>query len=298
MKVLILSFSNNIVNEESFIPNKIGLTFSCVEECIKNIEKSNYEYEHICINKKKINKCLACGARGWGICYDEGKCIQKDDFNDIYNHMRDFDMYVFITPVYFHEMSESAKSFFDRLKRCDAFNDNSFIHGKDIICIACAGGSGKGVEETLKSFDILNYFLHTNMVGRIPVTKYNFNDKKKDIEGCLNLDKNIKIYNKMERDKIPDIISKNGENSVTKVLNDDEYKEELFKKLEEECIEVIKSKDNDELSCEIADVLEVIDSIINLEGLSLDDIKRIQEDKRESRGGFSKRIYLERTMKK
>ena len=36
MKVIILSFSSNQVNEDSYIPNKIGLTFSCVEECEKN----------------------------------------------------------------------------------------------------------------------------------------------------------------------------------------------------------------------------------------------------------------------
>ena len=53
--------------------------------------------------------------------------------------MENFDAYVFVTPVYFHEMSESAKTFFDRLKR---FNDNSKIKGKKIVCIACAGGSG------------------------------------------------------------------------------------------------------------------------------------------------------------
>lgn len=58
--------------------------------------------------------------------------------------MENFDAYVFITPVYFHEMSESAKTFFDRLKRCDAFNDDSKIKGKKIVCIACAGGSGSG----------------------------------------------------------------------------------------------------------------------------------------------------------
>ena len=37
MKVLILSFSNNQVNEDSFIPNKIGLTFSCVEDVFGNV---------------------------------------------------------------------------------------------------------------------------------------------------------------------------------------------------------------------------------------------------------------------
>ena len=51
------------------------------------------------------------------------------------------------------------KTFFDRLKRCDAFNENSKIREKKIVCIACAGGSGSGKEETFKSFDTLNYFL-------------------------------------------------------------------------------------------------------------------------------------------
>ena len=186
MKVLILSFSSNQVNEDSYIPNKIGLTFSCVEECEKALKKLGNEVKHICINKKNIQKCLACGKRGWGICLEEHKCIQKDNFNEIYNYMSNFDVYIFVTPVYFWEMSESAKTFFDRLKRCDAFNDNSKIKGKRIICIACAGGSGNGTEETLKSFDILDHFLKTKMIGRIPVTKFNFESKKEEIKKVIN----------------------------------------------------------------------------------------------------------------
>ena len=178
MKVLILSFSSNNVNEDSYIPNKIGLTFSCVEECERNLKENGNIVEHICINYKNIQRCSACGKRGWGICLEENKCILKDDFNDIYKYMEEFDVYIFVTPVYFHEMSESAKTFFDRLKRCDAFNDNSKIKNKKIVCIACAGGSGSGTEETLKSFDILNYFLKTEMHSRIPITKENFEKQK------------------------------------------------------------------------------------------------------------------------
>lgn len=181
MKVLILSFSANRVNEDSYIPNKIGLTFSCVEECEKELKRLGNEVEHICMNKKNIKKCLACGKRGWGICLEEHKCIQKDNFNEIYEYMSEFDAYIFITPVYFWEMSESAKTFFDRLKRYDAFNDNSKIKGKNIICIACAGGSGNGTEETLKSFDILDHFLKTQMIGRIPITKFTFEKQKEEI---------------------------------------------------------------------------------------------------------------------
>ena len=55
MKVLILSFSANRVNEDSFIPNKIGLTFSCVKECEKQLKLIGNEVEHICINKKNIH---------------------------------------------------------------------------------------------------------------------------------------------------------------------------------------------------------------------------------------------------
>lgn len=186
MKVLILSFSSNQVNEDSYIPNKIGLTFSCVEECEKELNKLGIQVKHICINKKNIKKCLACGKRGWGICLEQHKCIQKDDFNEIYEYMSNFDAYIFITPVYFWEMSESAKTFFDRLKRCDAFNDNSKIRGKKIICIACAGGSGNGTGETLKSFDILDHFLKTEMVGRIPVTRFTFENQKEEIEKAIN----------------------------------------------------------------------------------------------------------------
>ena len=186
MKVLILSFSNNQVNEDSYIPNKIGLTFSCVEECEKELKRLGNEVEHICINKKNIKKCLACGKRGWGICLEEHKCIQNDNFNEIYDYMSNFDAYIFITPVYFWEMSESAKTFFDRLKRCDAFNDNSKIKGKKIVCIACAGGSGNGTEETLKSFDILDHFLKTKMIGRIPVTKANFESQKEVIDKTMS----------------------------------------------------------------------------------------------------------------
>lgn len=178
MKTLILSFSPNNVDEESFVPNEIGLTFTCVKECEKELKTLNNEFEHICINKKNIQKCLACGEGGWGICWDKHICCLKDEFNDIYLHMSEFDNYVYITPVYFWEMSESAKTFFDRLKRCDSFNNNSKIKNKKIVCIACAGGSGTGTEETLKSFDILNHYLRTKMVGRIPVNKENFETQK------------------------------------------------------------------------------------------------------------------------
>ena len=104
-------------------------------------------------------------------------------------------------------------------------------------------------------------------------------------------------YNKLVRDKIPSIITNNGEFPVTRILNDEEYKIELERKLYEEYQEVINSKDKDRLE-ELADMIEVIKALASLEGKNLQDIILIAEQKREKRGGFKDRIYLERVLKK
>ena len=74
-----------------------------------------------------------------------------------------------------------------------------------------------------------------------------------------------KIYNKLVRDNIPTIIEQDNEVPFTRILNDNDYKKELYKKLKEECDEVIDSKNTFELLEELSDLLEVIKSIAQLE---------------------------------
>ena len=106
-----------------------------------------------------------------------------------------------------------------------------------------------------------------------------------------------RIFNKLVRDNIPDIITSNGEKSVTRILADEEYKVELYKKLLEEANEVISSKNSDETIEELADVLEILRSIAELNGKKLDDVVEVAKQKRLKRGGFEKRIFLEKTYK-
>lgn len=105
-----------------------------------------------------------------------------------------------------------------------------------------------------------------------------------------------KIYNKLVRDNIPTIIEQDNEIPFTKILNDNDYKIELYKKLKEECDEVIDSKNSVELLEELADLFEVIKSIAQLEDKTIDDIIEIAYQKRLKRGGFEKRIFLEKTL--
>lgn len=98
-------------------------------------------------------------------------------------------------------------------------------------------------------------------------------------------------YNKLVRDKIPEIIKSNGEIPITRTLSDEEYKIELEKKLKEELEEVLSSTGIDRIE-ELADMLEVMIALARLEDKSLEDIIETCDDKREKRGAFVKKIYL------
>jgi predicted house-cleaning noncanonical NTP pyrophosphatase (MazG superfamily) len=100
------------------------------------------------------------------------------------------------------------------------------------------------------------------------------------------------MYKKLVRDNIPDIIKENNEEPIIKILSDEEYKKELEKKLIEECNEVLNSESNDRIE-ELADLLEVMISLAELENNTFDDIEKIRILKKDERGGFSKKIYLE-----
>lgn len=106
------------------------------------------------------------------------------------------------------------------------------------------------------------------------------------------------VFNKLVRDNIPYKIESNGEIAVTRILNDNEYEEELYKKLQEECNEVINSETIEEILGELADVLEVITAIAEFNQKSIYDVEEITRDKKLVRGGFEKRIFLEKTIDK
>ena len=99
-------------------------------------------------------------------------------------------------------------------------------------------------------------------------------------------------YNKLVRDKIPEIIEANGEIPIIRKLSDTEYKQELEKKLYEEYLEVIDSSYSNRIE-ELADMIEVIKYLAKLEDKTLEEVIEVSNEKVKSRGGFDKRIYLE-----
>lgn len=98
----------------------------------------------------------------------------------------------------------------------------------------------------------------------------------------------MKIYNKLVRDKIPEIISNNGDKCEIKILNDKDYIEHLNQKLKEELFEYLESGEIEEL----ADLEEVLRAILDFKNISYADFEKIRNIKNEKRGAFKDKILL------
>ncbi|MDC0451384.1 nucleoside triphosphate pyrophosphohydrolase [Nitrosopumilus sp.] len=97
-----------------------------------------------------------------------------------------------------------------------------------------------------------------------------------------------KKYNKVIRDKIPEIIADSGKKYDLKLLDDESFLAEIEKKLIEEVNEYSESKDIEEL----ADLLEVIYRISELRGVNSDELDKIRRDKGQKRGKFDSNLFL------
>lgn len=102
----------------------------------------------------------------------------------------------------------------------------------------------------------------------------------------------LPIYNKLVRDRIPEIIEKSGKGYLTALLTDDEFVQVLKEKLKEETTELIEAQSNQEVTEEAADVLELLHAIAKVNGVSMEEIEKIRQEKKKQSGGFDDRIFL------
>jgi predicted house-cleaning noncanonical NTP pyrophosphatase (MazG superfamily) len=100
-----------------------------------------------------------------------------------------------------------------------------------------------------------------------------------------------KVYNKLVRDRIPEIIEAEGRKCQVEIMDETEYRQALLKKLVEEAEEV-RNAPAESLAGEIADLYEVIDALLAAHELSKDTVLGVQAQKRRVRGSFDSRIKL------
>ena len=101
----------------------------------------------------------------------------------------------------------------------------------------------------------------------------------------------MKIYDKLVRDRIPEIIEASGKKCDIEVVSDDVALDYLYKKLGEEVNELLTDKNLDE----IADVMEVLFAIGKKYGYSEDEVLSRRNNKKDARGGFEDNLILKKT---
>ena len=100
------------------------------------------------------------------------------------------------------------------------------------------------------------------------------------------------VYNKLVRDKIPEIIESDGKTCEIEILSNEEYLKMIDAKLDEELVEYHKDQNLEEL----ADLLEVIHAAAIARGYSVDELEALRAKKAEKRGGFRERILLKKVV--
>ncbi len=162
MNVLIFSTS----------PNHDGLTAACAAAVAQGVRQAGGQDEVIHINDLNVGMCQAC-ENGWGTCLEEHACQVEDDFQGLHRRALEADALVLVTPVYWGELSESAKAFTDRLRRCEATRGGeSGLAGKPVIAVAAAGGSGGGMITCLASMERWIDHVRARKWDLIPVNRW------------------------------------------------------------------------------------------------------------------------------
>jgi multimeric flavodoxin WrbA len=142
-------------------PKTDGLCYSFVEAAKEAAGSLGLNPEIIRLAGLGLKKCMMC-YDGWGICFKEHRCAfgEKDGFADLQKKVADADAFVYVTPVYWGEVSEELKIFWDKLRRCETtkqWNGKedvcSYHKNKPSIIVAAAGGGGGGIPSTFVAME-------------------------------------------------------------------------------------------------------------------------------------------------
>ena len=101
-----------------------------------------------------------------------------------------------------------------------------------------------------------------------------------------------KLYHKLVRDRIPEIIEADGKTCICETLSHEDYLRLLDEKLNEELAEYQASKSLEEL----ADLLEVMQAVVKARGCTEEELEQVRADKVAKRGGFEKKILLKEVL--
>jgi multimeric flavodoxin WrbA len=154
--------------------NLKGQTANAAYSMKEGMKSKGVNVEMFFLPAMNLENCRQCEDNGWGICLSKGQCTIKDDFEFLVDKIKSVDLVVFATPVYFSDLSESMKSFLDRLRRiCSNKIGQSGINGKIAAGICVAGGGGGGSYECSQNLGRILSTCSFDVADIIPVRRQN-----------------------------------------------------------------------------------------------------------------------------
>jgi predicted house-cleaning noncanonical NTP pyrophosphatase (MazG superfamily) len=100
------------------------------------------------------------------------------------------------------------------------------------------------------------------------------------------------VYNKLVRDKIPQIIESKGKKAEVRVMDSNEYTNMLNVKLQEELDEYTEADNDSDQVAELADLVEVVYAILDNKKVSIEEFEKVRLAKQAERGGFKDKLLL------
>lgn len=165
-------------------PHKNGCTYTALEEISKTLKEEGIDSEIYQIGNKPIGACRACYA-----CAKLGKCVIDDSVNLFLDYAKDFDGFIFGSPVHYASACGGITAFLDRAFFVASRSGRSdiFIH-KPGAAIASARRAG-----TTAALDQLNKYFTISQMPIISGRYWNMvhgaspEDVKQDLEGLQNM---------------------------------------------------------------------------------------------------------------
>ncbi len=173
MNIFVVSGSRNLE----------GQTAQACHALKAGAETKGATVEMVFLPTLKITRCEQCDERGWGTCRTAGQCSVADDFQGVVNKVRQADLVVFATPVYFRDLSESLRTFLDRLRRiCIIDAGKESILNKPAVGICVAGGSGNGAPECSAILDRILSTIGFFVLDMEPIRRQNLEIKLSNLK--------------------------------------------------------------------------------------------------------------------
>jgi len=169
-------------------PNKKGNTAALLNEYLKGVNENheNVENTSVFLQEKDIKACRGCNACKNGL----GNCVIKDDMQQLYKEIKEADIIIFATPVYWWNMTAQLKTFIDRMYALDF--EKVFL-GKKFTLLMTYGGANpnSGAMIVKKNLEEIVSFLGMDFVHKYGVSTGDYRE--------YPVDKNIEalsdVYN-------------------------------------------------------------------------------------------------------